>query len=429
MTCQEVMDYMQRHLDGDLDEYETEILKEHTRHCPDCAAMYERLKLLSAELESLPKVMPQYSLVDAILPQLERIEPAVHADPHSGPSKPVPLMPVVLPGDLGPRRAAKRPTRRWTERISVRALAGVVAAGLVVGLFLVTYNPNAANDLFTGGAAMDSADSSSSSDAAGDAAATDQAGPLFNKETTGKNDASPSSSSGNDASANSADTAGPALEIAQPAPSDNGAERADNGSGQAPERRSGQSEPAPASPPKKEQEKSAAAVVPVEPDNDGASSFSAGAADGSADGSANGNGSAGSGNAADRNTGAADAKADNQTPAGENRSGAEENVPAGELEDSAESQRDKMGTMTAPSSAEHSVSPDGAYSAHVAESKLTVYDGATGAILFQSREWTGEAVLGAWSDDGRFIEYEVHRSDGTVERFRVNVEEGTETKI
>ena len=74
MNCQEVMELMQRQLDDDLDESEIEVLMNHTRQCPDCAAMFERLQLLSAELTSLPKVMPSYSLVDAIMPQLERIE-------------------------------------------------------------------------------------------------------------------------------------------------------------------------------------------------------------------------------------------------------------------------------------------------------------------------------------------------------------------
>ena len=79
MNCQEVMEYMQRQLDDDLDEHEYEVLINHTRHCPDCAAMFERLQLLSAELTSLPKVIPSYSLVDAIMPRLQELQTALIA--------------------------------------------------------------------------------------------------------------------------------------------------------------------------------------------------------------------------------------------------------------------------------------------------------------------------------------------------------------
>ena len=63
-------------LDGDLDEQETEILMTHTRHCPDCAAMFSRLQMLSSGLENLPKVTPSYSLVDAIMPRLQELQTA-----------------------------------------------------------------------------------------------------------------------------------------------------------------------------------------------------------------------------------------------------------------------------------------------------------------------------------------------------------------
>ncbi|WP_028610344.1 anti-sigma factor family protein [Paenibacillus harenae] len=128
MNCQEVMELMQRQLDDDLDESEMVILNNHTRQCPDCAAMLERLQLLSAELTSLPKVTPSYSLVDAIMPQLERIELFGQTEAAAAP----------VAGDetfeTGPRRAKRE--RRWP---SIRVMSGVIAAGIVAGLFLVTY--------------------------------------------------------------------------------------------------------------------------------------------------------------------------------------------------------------------------------------------------------------------------------------------------
>ncbi|QYR20170.1 zf-HC2 domain-containing protein [Paenibacillus sp. sptzw28] len=132
MNCQEVMEYMQRQLDGDLDERETEILTTHTRHCQDCASMFERLKLLSAGLDNLPKVTPSYSLVDAIMPRLTELQAAKAAD-HS-------LMPInseehtALPvrrADPGAAAARRR------DRFSLRVIGGVVAAGVVFGMFLL----------------------------------------------------------------------------------------------------------------------------------------------------------------------------------------------------------------------------------------------------------------------------------------------------
>lgn len=137
MNCQEVMELMQRQLDDDLDNNEIEVLMSHTRQCPDCAAMFERLQLLSAELTSLPKVMPSYSLVDAIMPQLERIELFNQQDS----VQPAGLQETAETAEAAPRRVKRE--RRWP---SMRVMSGVIAAGIVAGLFLVTYKPGAMPD-------------------------------------------------------------------------------------------------------------------------------------------------------------------------------------------------------------------------------------------------------------------------------------------
>ena len=74
MTSQEVVDYMNRYLDGDLDEREQSLLMEHLKNSPDDQELFERLLLLSGELQELPKVIPPFSLVDSILPQLAEID-------------------------------------------------------------------------------------------------------------------------------------------------------------------------------------------------------------------------------------------------------------------------------------------------------------------------------------------------------------------
>jgi len=135
MKCQEVIELMHRYLDHDLDESEAEGLTRHVQQCSSCAEMFERLKHLSGELESLPKVMPAFSLVDAILPRLELIDrtaaDAAIAEPPVVAAPPVPAAPSK---------------RRWTDRISWRIASGVVAAGFIFGMFIVMNQPKAVDD-------------------------------------------------------------------------------------------------------------------------------------------------------------------------------------------------------------------------------------------------------------------------------------------
>ncbi|WP_239617451.1 anti-sigma factor family protein [Cohnella mopanensis] len=123
MICQEVMELMQRYIDGDLDQQETSLMMDHAGQCPDCAAMLARLQKLSSELEQLPRVVPKYSLVDAIMPELERLhaaEPAKGTDANEEASEPIRT-----------KGRSNRPARHLFAKIS-----GVVAAGVIVGLML-----------------------------------------------------------------------------------------------------------------------------------------------------------------------------------------------------------------------------------------------------------------------------------------------------
>jgi len=125
MKCQEVMELMQRYVDGDLDQQETSLMMDHADQCSDCAAMLARLRKLSSELEQLPRVVPKFSIVDSILPELERLHAAgtaAGADETSSNSVPAPVR-------------SNRPARHLFRKIS-----GVVAAGIVVGLLLFS-NP------------------------------------------------------------------------------------------------------------------------------------------------------------------------------------------------------------------------------------------------------------------------------------------------
>ncbi|NDI33764.1 anti-sigma factor family protein [Chengkuizengella sediminis] len=76
MKCQEVIQLMQRDLDGDLNKEEHQQMIDHISDCHSCTEMFERLKNVSIELEQLPQVTPPVSIVDQILPQLEEIDQA-----------------------------------------------------------------------------------------------------------------------------------------------------------------------------------------------------------------------------------------------------------------------------------------------------------------------------------------------------------------
>ncbi|WP_274651956.1 anti-sigma factor family protein [Paenibacillus humicola] len=134
MNCQEVMDYMQRQLDGDLDDLETEVLMTHTRHCPECRRVFERLQLLNAGLENLPKVTPSYSLVDAILPRLAELQAE-----GAGSGLPARTETGEEPPAARAGRAGK-PARRLVSRTTLGAALGVAAAGIAAALLIVNYS-------------------------------------------------------------------------------------------------------------------------------------------------------------------------------------------------------------------------------------------------------------------------------------------------
>ncbi|WP_127579772.1 zf-HC2 domain-containing protein [Paenibacillus koleovorans] len=133
MTCQEAVEWMQRDLDHDLSDSERQALVSHMSRCPDCAEMFTRLQQLSLELAQLPKVTPPYSLVDAILPRLEELDRErifEQTEKNAGPAvHPFPAAPAA--GQRGERRAS-----RWKRLFPFSAIGGVVAAGIVLTLFI-----------------------------------------------------------------------------------------------------------------------------------------------------------------------------------------------------------------------------------------------------------------------------------------------------
>ncbi|MFC3802059.1 anti-sigma factor family protein [Cohnella sp. GCM10012308] len=125
MNREEGMELVQRSIDGDLNEEESSRLQLYLQNYPECAALLERLTRLSEELTQLPHVTPRYSLVDAILPQLERIVPEPAPDAVRAPA-------AAAAPELRSRRTGNR-------KSMYRSLAAVVAAGVVAGVLLIAH--------------------------------------------------------------------------------------------------------------------------------------------------------------------------------------------------------------------------------------------------------------------------------------------------
>lgn len=121
MNCHEAGELMQRYLDKVLLDSEEESMQAHLRHCTQCSKLFNRFKYLTSELDLLPKVTPPYSLVDAIMPQLERLELEHVSKLATG------------------RHVPQRTTwfRKLRENVSYRALGAVLVASLVFGVFIM----------------------------------------------------------------------------------------------------------------------------------------------------------------------------------------------------------------------------------------------------------------------------------------------------
>lgn len=134
MKCPEVVEWMHRYLDYDLDEEDTVKLYEHLKTCPECADTFRLLKSLSRDLEDLPKVTTKYSLVDAIMPQLDAIDQARHEKSASLEEMPAPAEMVPVPS---------RPTRKgkFWNTVAGRTALGGAAAVVILGVAVLNYNP------------------------------------------------------------------------------------------------------------------------------------------------------------------------------------------------------------------------------------------------------------------------------------------------
>lgn len=137
MKCDEVVEWMHRYLDHDLGEAETEQLLQHVATCPACAENFSLLRALSRELEDLPQVTPKFSLVDAIMPQLDAIDEARKEQSSTIQE----MSPVPAAIESLQRSGERKPKQQWLNTMVGRMSVGAAAAVVVLGFAIWGYQP------------------------------------------------------------------------------------------------------------------------------------------------------------------------------------------------------------------------------------------------------------------------------------------------
>jgi len=130
------MELLQRDLDDDLTMEEKESLRLILAKNADLQLMHDRMKKVSRQLADLPPVTPTFSLVDSILPELEKERKI---------KKPVPAMARLEREEL-PTLEWKQPQEQNVAKIKrlpawfSKVGSGVAAACLLFGLFFLMKN-------------------------------------------------------------------------------------------------------------------------------------------------------------------------------------------------------------------------------------------------------------------------------------------------
>lgn len=138
MTNEEIYEWMQRDLDGDLSQLEQQMLHSLLRSDPELQLKYNRLKTVSLQLEQLPPVVPPFSIVDSILPKLETAV-ATPADKSGSKTDDLPALKVKELKSSQPVQISKRKRMIvWLTRISSTA----VAACLLIGMMFMGNHSN-----------------------------------------------------------------------------------------------------------------------------------------------------------------------------------------------------------------------------------------------------------------------------------------------
>ncbi|WNS43728.1 anti-sigma factor [Paenibacillus sp. MMS20-IR301] len=153
MKCAEVMEWMHRYIDHDLSQDESLEMFRHIDNCPSCAEVFDRLTMLSRQLEELPDVKPPFSLVDSILPQLEELDRGGREEPVAAVAEESKVIPFARKNTHG-----KKPKG---SSLATRTGIGAAAAAVIL-LFAIFKMPGTMPAADMGQALTSSANEASS---------------------------------------------------------------------------------------------------------------------------------------------------------------------------------------------------------------------------------------------------------------------------
>lgn len=376
MKCAEVMEWMHRYLDHDLSQEEMLEMFRHIDDCPSCAEIFDRLTMLSRQLEELPDVKPPFSLVDSILPQLEQLDRGVREEPVMVGSEDPKIVPFTRQSTRG-----KKP-----KGASIATRTGIGAAAAAVILLFAIFNMPESMP----GADMDQAYNSAGSEASSkmmtesaDNAATADAGQNNSTDGSGEIFFAEQATSEPDAEGAPLNSTGPATEDG--AKSADIPAAADSGPAQ------GKEPPATQAPSAKRN----ATAPPAENSRKGSSGNDDLAADPAAQ------------SQIFMGTAQEDAAADTAAP------------EEGALQDPNAAEPGAMGLLPALVASQPSwPSPDGRYTAELAGQQVVIYSAPAGSaegerVALNSLPMEGTWVSGVWSEDSSQFTYVTQLQDGT----------------
>ncbi|AIQ60314.1 anti-sigma factor family protein [Paenibacillus borealis] len=376
MKCAEVMEWMHRYLDHDLSQEEMLEMFRHIDDCPSCAEVFDRLTMLSRQLEELPDVKPPFSLVDSILPQLEQLDRGVREEPVMVGSEDPKIVPFT--------RQSTRGKKSKGASIATRTGIGAAAAAVIL-LFAVFNMPesmpgadmdqayNAAGSEATSKMMTESAENAAPADAGQNNSTDGGAEVFFSEPATAEPNAE-----------------GAALNSTGPAAGDS-ADVADKADG-------ADAGPAPAKEPPATQAPSAkrnATAPPADNSRKGSSGNDDRAADPAAQ------------SQIFMGTAQEDAAADTAVP------------EQGALQDPNAAEPGAMGLLPALVAPQPSwPSPDGRYTAELFGQQVVIYQAPAGnaegeRVALTSLPIEGTWVSGVWSEDGSQFTYVTQLQDGT----------------
>ncbi|WP_312117056.1 hypothetical protein [Brevibacillus reuszeri] len=128
MTNDEIWEWMQRDLDGDLSSGEQQMLYSLLQKDPDLQLKYNRLKHVSEQLEKLPPVVPSFSIVDSILPRLE----SAASKPAAMSSQNEEILPTL---EVKHKSSSPVTSKKWKRtKVWLASIGSTAAACLMIGL-------------------------------------------------------------------------------------------------------------------------------------------------------------------------------------------------------------------------------------------------------------------------------------------------------